>query len=160
VHVSTSTDGGRSWSRAVLATPPDAAGDAPTVISDPHHAGHVYLLYANNSFGEGASAEEDPALDFEQSSDYGHTWSLPMVIATSDRGSYFGDAELSVLANGTLVATSSLPNGNDTGDLLAWHSTDAGRSWSAATIIRATTAGATPVKLLCGNTTYGEDPTQ
>ena len=95
------------------------------------------------------------SLNFAMSRDYGATWSAPSAIATAGLSDLFGNPQLSVLNDGTLVATSSLGNPDGTSNQLSWSSRDHGQTWQGPTLIRVASAGSMPA--ICGQTTFGAD---
>jgi hypothetical protein len=109
VHVSTSTDGGRSWSRAVLVSGPESMASSPVVVADPKRPGVAYEVWTNEAFALPVGARGAiNSLYFQMTRDHGATWSAPRAIDTASANDPFDYAGLSVLDDGTLVATSSL----------------------------------------------------
>jgi BNR repeat-like domain len=161
VHVSTSTDGGRSWSRAVLVSGPESVASSPVmVVADPKRPGVAYEIWANEAFGLPVGARGAiNSLYFQMTSDHGATWSAPRAIDTTvGANDVFDTQGLSVLDDGTLVATSSLPTSslpNAPNMELSWRSTDHGQTWQGPTFIRFASAGSTPA--ICGETVFEDD---
>lgn len=158
VHVSTSTNGGRSWSKAVLVSGPDSVASSPVVVvADPKRPGVAYELWANEAFGMPVGVRgATNSLYLQMTSDHGATWSAPHAIdTTTDPNDVFDSSQLSILDNGTLVATSSLPNSDGTSNEVSWRSTDQGQTWEGPTLIQVASAGSTPA--ICGNSIFEDD---
>lgn len=155
VHVQTSHDGGRTWSQPVLVSAPDSVSDKPMVIADPHRVGVAYEIWRNQSFGLPVGGRGKTRLYFAVTRNGGETWSAAMTIAGGEPSAFFGNPQVSVLRNGTLVATSSLANSHGGTDLLAWRSRDAGLDWEGPVVIRHATGGS--LAAICGQTTAGGD---
>jgi hypothetical protein len=155
VHVQTSSDGGRNWSAPVLLGAADAVSDKPTVVADPRHAGVAYEIWRNQAFGLPVGDRGATRLYLASTHDGGRSWSPPVTIASAGASDFFGDPELSVLRDGTLVATSSLGNAGGGTDQLAWRSTDGGATWQGAFVIRQASAGA--LASVCGQSIAGAD---
>lgn len=155
VHVQTSRDGGRSWSAPVFLAGHRAVSDKPMVLADPYRAGVAYEIWRNQSFGLPVGARGATGLLFARTRNAGRTWSAPVRIAAASRSAFFGSPQLSVLHDGTLVATSSLADPRGGTDLLAYRSADGGRSWSERTRIRRASSGAYPA--ICGQSVAGGD---
>lgn len=157
LHVQTSSDGGRTWSDPVLLSAANAVSDKPMVLADPRHPGVAYAIWRNQAFGLPVGARGLTRLYTARTRDGGHTWSAPVTIARGEASDFFGNPQLSILADGTLVASSSLAGPSGTTTQLAWRSTDAGTTWSAAAPIRTAAPGS--LAALCGQTTAGADTT-
>jgi hypothetical protein len=142
VRVQTSRDGGRNWSAPVLLGAADAVSDKPTVVADPRRAGVAYEIWRNQAFGLPVGDRGATRLYFASTHDGGRSWSPQVTIASGADSDFFGDPELSVLRDGTLVATSSLGNASGGTDQLAWRSTDGGTTWQGPVTIREASAGA------------------
>jgi hypothetical protein len=155
VHVQVSHDGGRSWSAPVFLAGHDAVSDKPMVVADPYHAGVAYELWRNQGFGMPVGPRGRTRLLVAATHDAGRTWTRPVPVARGARSDFFGSPQLSVLRNGTLVATSSLGNASGGTDLLSWRSGDGGRTWRGPTAIRGAGAGESPS--LCGQSPAGGD---
>jgi hypothetical protein len=153
VHVQTSTDGGRTWSNPVLIGGAEAVSDKPMVVADPYHAGTAYEIWRNQSFGLPVGHRGTTLLLFSKTTDWGQTWGQAVRIAKGSRNDFFGSPQLSVLRNGTLVGTSSLVDAAGGTNLLAWHSTDRGASWSGPLLIRNAPGGDNPP--VCGQSAAG-----
>ena len=155
VHVQVSHDGGRTWSKPVFLDGHESVSDKPMVVADPWHAGVAYEIWRNQSFGMPVGARGATELLFARTTDFGRTWSTPRHIADGQPDDFFGSPQLSVLRNGTLVATTSLANSSGGTDLLAYRSTTHGRTWSDAVTIRTTTSGS--LSAICGQSVAGAD---
>jgi hypothetical protein len=155
VHVQTSSDGGRSWSSPVLLGAPDAVSDKPMVAADPYHAGVAYEIWRNQSFGLPVGTRGATRLYFAFTRDGGASWSAPVTIAAGSPSDFFGNPQLSVLRNGTLVATSSLADSAGGTDQLSWRSSDGGLHWDGPVTIRNAPGGS--VALICGQAAAGGD---
>ncbi|MDP9220153.1 MAG: glycoside hydrolase [Actinomycetota bacterium] len=155
VHVQVSHDGGRTWSKPVFLDGHKSVSDKPMVVADPWHAGVAYEIWRNQSFGMPVGARGATELLFARTTDYGRTWSTPRHIADGQPDDFFGSPQLSVLRDGTLVATTSLANSAGGTDLLAYRSATHGRAWSGAVKIRTVTAGA--LSPICGQSVAGAD---
>lgn len=153
VHVQTSTDGGRRWSRPVLLGGPDSVSDKPMVLADPYRPRRAYEIWRNQAFGMPVGARGRTRLYFARTTNRGKTWSRPITIARASRKAFFGNPQLSVLRNGTLVATSSLANPTGATNLLAWRSTDHGRHWRGPRLIRTAPDGT--LAPICGQQVAG-----
>jgi hypothetical protein len=155
VHVQVSHDGGRTWSRPVFLDGHQSVSDKPMVVADPWHAGVAYEIWRNQSFGMPVGARGATELLFGRTTDFGRTWSTPRHIADGQPDDFFGSPQLSVLRDGTLVATTSLTNAAGGTDLLSYRSASHGRTWSSAVKIRTVTAGA--LSPVCGQSVAGAD---
>jgi hypothetical protein len=155
VHVQTSRDGGRTWSAPVLLGASDAVSDKPTVVADPRRVGVAYEIWRNQAFGLPVGDRGSTRLYFASTGDGGRSWSAPVTIAAGSPSDFFGDPEISVLRDGTLVATSSLGNASGGTDQLAWRSRDAGASWQGPFEIRQASAGG--LATVCGQGIAGAD---
>ena len=155
VHVQTSRDGGRTWSAPVLLGAGDAVSDKPTVVADRRHRGVAYEIWRNQAFGLPVGDRGATRLYFASTGDGGRSWSAPITIAAGAPSDFFGDPALSVLRDGTLVATSSLGNASGGTDQLAWRSTDGGATWQGSFAIRQASAG--NLVNVCGQSIAGAD---
>ena len=155
VHVQTSSDGGRTWSRPVSLDGQHSVSDKPMVLADPRRAGMAYEIWRNQSFGLPVGSRGVTKLLFARTDDGGDTWTSPKLIAGGTPSDFFGSPQLSVVRNGTLVATTSLADAAGGTDLLAYRSTDGGRSWSAPVVVRALSAGS--LQAVCGQSVAGAD---
>ena len=155
VHVATSRDGGRTWSAPALLGAARAVSDKPMVLADPTHPGVAYEIWRNQAFGLPVGPRGATRLYMATTRDEGMTWSAPITIARGEPNDFFGNPQLSILADGTLVATSSLANASGGTNELAWRSTDGGETWSGAALIRAASPGS--LAALCTQTTAGGD---
>ena len=155
LHVQTSADGGRSWSRPVYVDGHHAVSDKPMVLADPHRAGVAYVIWRNQGFGLATGARAETKLLFASTHDAGRTWSRPTLIEPGSPTDFFGTPQVSILRGGTLVATSSLADPAGGSNLLSWRSTDGGRHWSGPTTIRHLADGANPP--FCGQDAAGGD---
>ena len=155
VHVQTSHDGGMTWSEPVLLSAANAVSDKPMVVADPEHAGVAYEIWRNQAFGLPVGARGRTRLYLAFTRDGGESWSAPITIARGELSDFFGNPQLSVLHDGTLVATSSLANATGATNLLAWRSPDAGMHWQGPAVIRQASAGS--LAAICGQSTAGAD---
>jgi hypothetical protein len=155
VHVQTSRDGGRTWSDPVYLAGHHAVSDKPMVVADPYRPGVAYEIWRNQSFGLPVGDRGKTRLLFASTRDAGRTWGDPIVIERGSDADFFGSPQLSVLRNGTLVATSSLANASGGTDLLSWRSKTGGSGWSGPTAIRRLPDGENP--LFCGQAAAGGD---
>lgn len=153
VHVQTSFNGGRTWSKPALVSGPGSVADTPTLTADPHRPGVAYDIWRNQAYGLPVGTRGRTALEFTRTADYGRTWSAPHAIATAGRKDFFGSPQVSALSSGTLVATSSLGNADGTTRELSWRSADRGRTWQRPRLIRVASAGNIPA--ICGQTMFG-----
>jgi hypothetical protein len=155
VHVQVSHNGGRTWSKPVFLDGHKSVSDKPMVVADPWHAGVAYEIWRNQSFGMPVGARGATELLFARTTDFGRTWSAPRHIADGQPDDFFGSPQVSVLRDGTLVATTSLANPSGGTDLLAYRSTTHGRTWSGAVKIRTVTPG--DLSPICGQSVAGAD---
>jgi hypothetical protein len=155
LHVQTSRDGGRTWSRPVFVAGHHPVADKPVVVADPNQAGVAFELWRNQSFGLPVGPRGATKLLFARTANWGRTWTRPIRIASGSPTDFFGSPQLSVLADGTLVATTSLANDEGGTDLLAYRSTNGGDSWSARSVIRSAPGGG--MAPLCGQGVAGAD---
>jgi hypothetical protein len=124
------------------------------IVADPHTAGTVYAGWRNAGFGLPVGDRGNNLLLFSKTTDYGHTWSTQTVV-DSQQGSFafFGNPQIVVLNDGTLVYTSSINTPSGAVELVSYRSTDSGASWSTATAIATlSNGGAGPV---CGHSVNG-----
>jgi hypothetical protein len=155
IHVQTSHDGGRTWSRPTFLAGHRAVSDKPMVVANPHRPRVAYAIWRNQSFGLPVGNRGRTRLLFARTTDGGETWTRPIRIARGRLSDFFGSPQVSVLRGGALVATSSLANASGGTDLLAWRSVNRGSSWSGPTLIRTARAGANPA--ICGQAAAGGD---
>jgi hypothetical protein len=155
VHVQTSRDGGRTWSEPVFLAGHHAVSDKPMVVADPYRAGVAFEVWRNQSFGMPVGQRGATELLFARTADWGRTWTSPIRIAAGAATDFFGSPQLSVLRGGALVATSSLAAATGGTNLLAYHSSDQGQTWSAPVLIRTAPPGALPA--ICGQSVAGAD---
>lgn len=142
VHVQTSRDGGRHWSPPALLSGPDAVADRPMVAADPYHAGTAYEIWRNQAYGLPVGTRRGATrLYFTVTHDHGVNWSTPVTVAAAGPSGFFGNPQLSVLRDGTLVATSSLADAGGGTSELSWRSGDGGRTWRGPALIRVAVAG-------------------
>lgn len=132
IGMSRSTNGGRSWSKAVSLAPVDSShplgSDRATVTADPRISGRAYALWVR--FGEPRSD-----VMFTRTVNAGRTWSTPREIYSAagsivspgaDHGPW--GTQVSVLPDGTLLSTFLVFA--DPVRIMAMRSTDKGRTWS------------------------------
>lgn len=155
VHVQTSRDGGRTWSRPVFVAGHHSVSDKPMVVADPYHAGVAFEIWRNQSFGLPVGDRGRTLLLFARTTNWGKTWSRPIRIESGTRTDFFGSPQLSVLKSGTLVATSSLAAASGGVNFLSWRSVDRGATWVGPRLIRAAPEGNYPT--LCGQVAAGGD---
>jgi len=155
VHVQTSQNGGRTWSKPVNLDGANSVSDKPMVVADPWHAGVAYEIWRNQSFGLPVGDRGKTRLYFASTHNAGQTWTRPTTVARGKRSDFFGTPEVSILRDGTLVATSSLARAAGGTRLLSWRSTDGGRSWHGRTVVAVTPAGGGPD--FCGQAVAGGD---
>jgi hypothetical protein len=155
VHVQISTNGGRTWHKPVLVSGARSVSDKPMIVADPRHAGVAYEIWRNQSFGLPVGSRGKTRLYFAVTRNRGSSWSDPVTIARGSPADFFGTPELSVLRDGTLVATSSLATPAGGTDLLAWRSADHGMHWSGPVVIRHAPSGT--IAPICGESTAGAD---
>jgi len=124
------------------------------VLANPRRAGVAYVIWRNQGFGLATGKRARTKLLFASTHNGGRTWTRPTLIQPADPSDFFGTPQVSILRNGTLVATSSLAglNGND---LLSWRSTDGGRHWSRPRTIVHVPDGSNPA--FCRQTASGGD---
>lgn len=103
LQVSTSTDGGESWSGpAVIAQGAVTAHDTPTVTADPIRPCHAYVAWT-----EIATAFDPPVgLWFSSTTDCGKSWSHPSYAFGIENG-FAIRPEILVLPDGDLVITAT-----------------------------------------------------
>lgn len=91
---------------------------------------------------------------FSKTTDYGHSWSAQTVVDTQQGPfAFFGNPQLVVLNDGTLVYTSSVYTSTGDVELVSYRSTDSGATWSSATAVATlSNGGAAPV---CGHPVNG-----
>jgi hypothetical protein len=155
VHVQTSHNGGRTWSAPVLLSAANSVSDKPMVVADPSHPGIAYEIWRNQGFGLPVGRRGVTRLYFAFTHNGGESWSSPITIGRGELSDFFGNPQLSVLHDGTLVATSSLAAATGGANQLAWHSHDGGRSWQGPVVIRQAAPGS--LAAMCGQTTAGGD---
>jgi hypothetical protein len=155
VHVQTSTNGGRTWSSPVFLAGHNAVSDKPMVQADPHRAGTAYEIWRNQSFGMPVGDRGATQLLFARTRDGGSSWTRPIVIAAGSDADFFGTPLVSVLRDGTLVATTSLTDSAGETQLLSYRSTNHGTTWSAPVVIRTVSAGG--LAPICGQAVAGAD---
>lgn len=125
----TSRNGGRSWSAPALLGAGDAVSDKPTVVADPRRPGVAYEIWRNQAFGLPVGDRGATRLYFASTRDWGESWTAAVTVAADAPTDFFGNPQLSVLRDGTLVATSSLGNASGATDQVARRSTTGGTSW-------------------------------
>ena len=105
VIVSTSTDGGRSWS-PVRDVARGVSFDKPTITADPYRAGTAYATWMQYEFYAcNVQCGLASAMMYSRTDDGGLTWSPSRPIATSVAPiETVQPAEIAVLPDGTLVA--------------------------------------------------------
>jgi len=135
LNVQRSLDGGRSWSDPVLVPGADAA-DNPMIVADPYHAARVYVAYRNDPFGL-TPDPEDSAFYVARSDDHGETWRPASVVAKPPDGGKIVHPTVSVLADGTLVATYGVIDpAASVWTIESQRSGDGGLIWSPPTLVR------------------------
>jgi hypothetical protein len=155
VHVQTSRDGGRTWSKPMFLAGHHAVSDKPMVVADPYRAGTAYEIWRNQSFGLPVGSRGRTLLLFARTTNGGETWTRPIQIDRGGPSDFFGSPQLSVLRGGALVATSSLANASGGTNLLSWRSVSHGAHWAGPTLVRAAKPGANPAA--CGQAAAGGD---
>ncbi|MBW3664261.1 MAG: glycoside hydrolase [Actinobacteria bacterium] len=131
-----STDGGRTWEGPFTVQEADSANDRPTVVADHSTPGRVYAIWTRLQPLDAACLCAHLAL--ARSDDGGETWTGPMVVDRAKELSANGAAQLSVLADGSLVAlTSELTAlnasrfpGTYPASIYAVRSEDGGETWA------------------------------
>jgi hypothetical protein len=155
LHVQTSRNGGRSWSRPLDLGGRNAVSDKPMVLANPHRAGVAYVIWRNQGFGLASGRRAETRLLFASTHDGGRTWTRPTLIEPGAPTDFFGTPQVSILRSGTLVATSSLADPSGGSRLLSWRSTDGGTHWSGPTTIKHVPEGSNPP--FCGQSASGGD---
>ena len=154
VHTVTSVDGGKTWSYPAPVGRQDWTSDKDMIVADPHTPGTVYAGWRNAGFGLPVGDRGNNLLLFSKTTDYGHTWSAQTVV-DSQQGTFafFGNPQIVVLNDGTLVYTSSVYTPSGDVELVSYRSTDRGATWSSATAIATlSNGGNAPV---CGHPVNG-----
>ena len=157
VHVQVSHDGGATWSKPDFLAGHRSVADKPMVVADPRHAGVAYEIWRNQSFGLPVGDRGKTRLYFAATHDAGKTWTDPITIARGARSDFFGTPEVSVLRDGTLIATSSLARPSGATRLLSWRSHDGGHNWQGPNRVAIAPAGQSAP--LCGQSVAGGDTT-
>jgi hypothetical protein len=151
VTVSSSTDGGQTWSTPTAVDTMNRSSftkgdDKESITADPYHPGTVYVVWdrysnqnPNYTDGHSQNSSKGPAY-FSRSTDGGRTWSDPQAIYARDNGTLAN--QLVVLPDGTLadfftdyVATNTKGGVIWTTNLDEVRSTDEGRTWSGKPIV-------------------------
>ena len=146
VQVSTSTDGGASWTNPatiISETTPLHFNDKESVTADPYHAGVAYVVWDRSQFPSdsaslnalGHSFAFRGAPYFSKTTDGGQTWSPPRQIGPNQNIFTIGN-QIAVEPDGTLVdifhygkgSGRDAPNASFIGVL---RSTDGGAHWSS-----------------------------
>jgi len=154
----TSFNGGKTWTKPVLLSAPNAVSDKDANFADPNHPGTDYAAWRNQGFGLVSTPRAKTALLFAKTTDWGATWTRPIVVDTGTLKQFFGTPQVVALANGTIVVTSSLANTAGVTQELAFRSTDGGTTWSQPIVIQTPAASAKPA-VVCGTGYAAADTT-
>lgn len=137
LQVSTSPDGGLSWSApSVVVAGTGRLHDKPSLVADPRRPGHAHVVWTEFLTALGPPAD---GIHLASTTDGGRTWSEPRRLPFPvPSGAVPQGAIVTVLPDGALsvVTTLRAPNTSDEPHLLlATRSTDGGQTWSAATTV-------------------------
>lgn len=136
-RVTTSTDGGLTWSQPATIVDAGIYDDREAVTADPTRPGTAYIVWVRRLGAEGEQGVEY----FSDTTDGGKTWSAPRAITTLTSGTLPDPGLIKVFPDGTLLnvyvlanLTPFLPAGlpRKPWDIMASRSTDGGKTWSGA----------------------------
>jgi hypothetical protein len=137
IYVSTSTDGGFTWSApstVTLNTNPSLFNDKDSITADPTQAGYAYAVWDRLNSGAISNEGPGPTL-FSRTTDGGKTWSAPLDILDPANGQTIAN-QLIVLPNGTLVNMAiHIDYGGAPDQIVVVRSTDKGLTWSAPIVV-------------------------
>ena len=150
LNVTTSRDGGITWSTPVYVQPFDHTyNDREVVTADPTRPGRAYVVFVKRYGAFGESGIEM----FSSTADRAKTWSLPTPIIIPPPGTLTDPALIEALPDGTLLNVALLANLSpflpDQVSRVPWvivtsRSTDGGFTWSLPVVV-ATISPAAPL---------------
>jgi hypothetical protein len=135
VLVSTSQDGGRSWSSPItlIRDGADNFNDKESITADPTNAGYAYAVWDRLS-----AAGHGPSY-FSRTTNGGAAWETPRQIYDPGTTSQTLNNQVVVLSDGTLVMFftqfDDAGGGNATGSFGIVRSTDKGMTWSGRIVV-------------------------
>src|SRR4051794_7812688 len=122
-RVSTSTDGGLTWSQPATVVDNGKYNDRGAVTADPTRGGTAYHVWVLRT---GTFGEQGVEL-FSRTTNGGRTWSTPREITRPKAGTVPEPSYVKVFPDGTLLNLYVLANA-----VMAQRSTNGGQSWSRA----------------------------